>query len=392
MSSPIHHGKGLDTALMYAPPWVRDQAGPAPAPPEASPSYAQVRRPQFAGSIKWPPRNPRRDGAMFSGDLAVLDLQRRLTLDRTMLPVPARLKPDRAAGRTALRICVLAGAAALIAWALVLPPGARQIGEDTVQARTSRAGISADPGKQDQLPIALAVSAPAAPARLSVHDGRAAANEKLPAGVELAGNAAGATVVFSGLAGDTRLSAGSPLGTNGWRVDARELDHLLVQPPPDFVGTMNVAVDLRLASDRLADSRVVHFEWSKPVEAASVPVPAPAPAPAPAPSSAPTRSEANAGLRLDQEEIATLLKRGRDFFRNGDLASARLLLLRAAEAGSADAALALGRTFDPAVIRGLGAIGVEPDAAQAGEWYRKAAELGSDVASRQLSGLVPPPR
>ena len=58
-----------------------------------------------------------------------------------------------------------------------------------------------------------------------------------------------------------------------------------------------------------------------------------------------------------------------DAFSTGDLAAARLLLRRAAEAGSAEAALALGATFDPLVIRRLGAIGAAPDAAQARKWY-----------------------
>jgi hypothetical protein len=36
-----------------------------------------------------------------------------------------------------------------------------------------------------------------------------------------------------------------------------------------------------------------------------------------------------------------------DFLKNGGFASARILLRRAAESGNADAALLLGKTFDP---------------------------------------------
>ena len=92
-------------------------------------------------------------------------------------------------------------------------------------------------------------------------------------------------------------------------------------------------------------------------------------------------------LRLDDGEIATLVKRGEDSFTKGDIASARLLLGRAAEAGSAKAALALGATFDPLVLRRLGAVGSEPDPARARKWYRKARELGSDTASERLAKL-----
>jgi TPR repeat protein len=93
-------------------------------------------------------------------------------------------------------------------------------------------------------------------------------------------------------------------------------------------------------------------------------------------------------LRLDDQEIAALVMRGKNFIANGDLASARLLLQRAAEAGNANAALALGATFDPLVIQRLGAVGGEPDAARARKWYQKAVELGSTAASQQLAKLV----
>jgi TPR repeat protein len=92
-------------------------------------------------------------------------------------------------------------------------------------------------------------------------------------------------------------------------------------------------------------------------------------------------------LVLDNDEIASLLKRGRAFLTNGDLASARLLLSRAAEAGSAEAAAELGATFDPLVLKQRGVIGVEPDIARARKWYQRAAELGSTVATEQLAKL-----
>jgi TPR repeat protein len=111
----------------------------------------------------------------------------------------------------------------------------------------------------------------------------------------------------------------------------------------------------------------------------------------PPPVSAPPSSDATAaqsvGLPLDADEIAMLLKRGKDAFSTGDLAAARLLLRRAAEAGSAEAALALGATFDPLVIRRLGAIGAAPDPAQARQWYQKAVALGSPTASQPLAQL-----
>lgn len=95
-------------------------------------------------------------------------------------------------------------------------------------------------------------------------------------------------------------------------------------------------------------------------------------------------------MGLDAEEIATLVNRGTDSLKSGNLASARLLLRRAAEAGSASAALMLGTTFDPLFIQQLGTIGVVPDVAQARQWYEKAVALGSEAASERLAKLAHP--
>jgi hypothetical protein len=110
-----------------------------------------------------------------------------------------------------------------------------------------------------------------------------------------------------------------------------------------------------------------------------------------APISGPQRPPAQVGgtaTHLDAEEIATLVNRGADYIKSGDLASARLLLRRAAEAGNASAALMLGTTYDPLSIQQLGAIGVVPDVAQARQWYEKAAALGSEAASERLAKLA----
>jgi hypothetical protein len=95
--------------------------------------------------------------------------------------------------------------------------------------------------------------------------------------------------------------------------------------------------------------------------------------------------------QLDSDELEMLLKRGKEFLADGDLASARLLLRRAAEGGSAEAALVLGTTFDPLVIQRLGVLGAHPDIGKARQWYQRAAELGSNTASQRLARLAAAP-
>ena len=107
-----------------------------------------------------------------------------------------------------------------------------------------------------------------------------------------------------------------------------------------------------------------------------------------APLSAP--AQGSTALTRPAEEIALLLSRATDFFAQGDYASARPLLQRAAEAGSASAALMLGAIFDPLVVHPFGGTGIKPDTALARQWYEKAVELGSEAASQQLAKLTLP--
>ena len=89
--------------------------------------------------------------------------------------------------------------------------------------------------------------------------------------------------------------------------------------------------------------------------------------------------------RVDAEQVTMLINRGMEYLRSGDFSSARLLLKRAAEAGSPGAALMLGATFDPLFLPRLRANGIEPDVAQARRWYERALELGADGASQRLA-------
>jgi TPR repeat protein len=81
-----------------------------------------------------------------------------------------------------------------------------------------------------------------------------------------------------------------------------------------------------------------------------------------------------------------------DFLKSGDFASARVTLRRAAEDGNAEAALALGTTYDPSVLRQLGAVGIAADVAEAREWYEKAVKFGSAAAAQGLARLAQPTR
>ena len=128
-------------------------------------------------------------------------------------------------------------------------------------------------------------------------------------------------------------------------------------------------------------------------------------APAPAAQVAPTRDDIALALRaarqsqteavppavptrrLDADELATLLNRANGMIAIGDIASARLLLERAADAQEAGAALLLAQTYDPAVLGTQDLRSITPDPAMARDWYRKAARFGSSDAKQRLAQM-----
>ena len=91
--------------------------------------------------------------------------------------------------------------------------------------------------------------------------------------------------------------------------------------------------------------------------------------------------------KLDAEEVAMLLNRAKGLLAAGDIASARLLLERAADAQETRAMLLLAQTYDPEVLGTQDIRNIVPDPAMARVWYQKAAQLGSADAQRRLAQL-----
>jgi type II secretory pathway predicted ATPase ExeA len=84
------------------------------------------------------------------------------------------------------------------------------------------------------------------------------------------------------------------------------------------------------------------------------------------------------------ELMAALMKRGDQALDLGDVAAARLLFQRAADAGNAAAATAMGRSYDP----NYATPGAKPDPVRAAEWYRRAIGLGDIHAGELLKRLA----
>jgi hypothetical protein len=335
--------------------------------------------------------------SQFEGDVAIRALRQRLALAPEMMAPPPVSHRSRSMmpslGRFSLVLLVASTVALSVA--LVTLPDTRPTvlkGENGVQ-------LASVPNTQSP------------PARLIGVEGRQNfSNEAISLGISLYGASGSELALLSGLVSGTRLSVGGPVGDSGWRLPARDLMSALAYAPKDFIGVMNAAIDLRLPNDRLLDSRVMRLEWvprrpagpqvlarrpeledpkagTRP-EFRLEPRPEPRSEQKPEPKPEPVPEGKPAPQPIDPSEVAALLKRGQDYLQNGDIVSARLMLRRAATAGDPHAAMLLGATFDPTVLRDLGVLGFTPDPAQARIWYQRAADAGLPEAVRRLERLT----
>jgi hypothetical protein len=99
------------------------------------------------------------------------------------------------------------------------------------------------------------------PARLLIEHQQGTVNEPLPLGIVLKDGTGEEAVKIGGLVNGTELSLGSSLGLVAWIVSAAEIDKTFVGPPKDFVGLMDVTVDLLSARGQLMDRQVLRLEW-----------------------------------------------------------------------------------------------------------------------------------
>jgi TPR repeat protein len=86
-------------------------------------------------------------------------------------------------------------------------------------------------------------------------------------------------------------------------------------------------------------------------------------------------------------DTPVLVARGDTLFGTGDITSARLFYERAADAGSGQAALRLGESYDPSFLEQAHLRTVRGDAAVAIKWYKRARELGASEADLLLMSI-----
>jgi hypothetical protein len=193
--------------------------------------------------------------------------------------------------------------------------------------------------------------------------------------------------------GDSTITAktiASAIGPTRQRTDPAQ------PPPPGFAARLVPVIAFSLLAAGIAAflykalDQADHPDASRPA-AAALPVPAPspvtAPSSAPVPQPEPPAPPAKPAETLAPDLMAALMRRGEQSLILGDIAAARLLFQRAADAGNARAALALGKTYDPDYLAANPGQAERPDPARAAAWYRKAGGLGDPQAADLLKRL-----
>ena len=337
---------------------IDDAIATAPSLPDREPSFSAPALPPAPklrlerDSVNEPPSAfdpPQLD------HLAETAPRRRLRLDPEIVPPPpAGARPHIVAP---MLIVLLVGCAAVIGLTMIsaVQPDAHR------PKRTS-----------ESIPTPTLSKAGSVP-RLVVDVQKAFANEPLSLGVSVDSAAADKSLMLAGLALGTRLSAGVPVSEASWQLAPRDLNGVYVYAPKDFVGIMNTAIDLLSANQKLIESRAARLEWIaksnstppiKQIELEAVNAPAVPPM---------------------NPENAALMEKGQVLMRSGDIASARLLFQRLANAGIADAALALAATYDPRYLAQHNLIGVAGDETKAHHWYRRASELVPKIVRQRAA-------
>jgi hypothetical protein len=351
----------------------------------------------------------------------------RRSLDPMRVPMPTH---DSSNGQSSplLRYGLIVGAAAIVAYGIAaFSPQPRRVAA-AVDATQPAAG--ATPSETQIAP------------HLIVHDQQVFTNDPLPLYVTVDRSLANASLRVAGLASGTHLSAGSPVGDSGWTVPLDGLKNLFMYAPTDFVGVMHSAVDLRGPDKKLIDRREVKLEWierkkdparigepdiaanpappinmakqvdlAKPVDlgkqvdwgkqidlgkqssAAKDTVVASAVTKDPVGNPVVTKDPIMSPVvvkdpLMSKETAESLMERGQDSLKSGDIVTARMLFGRLADAGVADAAFVAGQTYDSAYLAAHHVLGVAGDEAKAHEFYQRAAQLGSTDAAAHLAGVI----
>lgn len=188
---------------------------------------------------------------------------------------------------------------------------------------------------------------------------------------------------ISGLPPDAKLSLGGRYN-DLWIVKRKHLEQLALLPPHDLRGTFQLGVTRAPTPARPAVTR----QFKVRIEERPVTVAPPAPKVAEATTASIEQVAASKPRQYRRDPNDQMLfDRALGQFKKGDVAGARAIYEFLVARGDAEAAFALGETYDADALSRLFLEGVKADDRKALAWYQKAQRLGHPAAQARLNAL-----
>ena len=222
---------------------------------------------------------------------------------------------------------------------------------------------------------------PISMASLSVNDAAGTLNTMIP--LALTARPASAEqpvdILISGLPTSAYLTAGHQVDDGSWLVKAPDMADLkLVVPQSQSPkisldvaaldqGTSNLAAPIQKLSVELSDVKIIPAAAPPDEQGSNVTT---------QPTTVDTKVANAQAQPIPQPVGADLLIRADSLMNQGDIISARQYYMQAANVGSPRGILGVARTYDPKVFAEMKIEGLQPDAAKAAEWYKKAQAAG----------------
>jgi hypothetical protein len=195
------------------------------------------------------------------------------------------------------------------------------------------------------------------------------------------------------------LSEAYAIAPGAWAVALNALPNLTIMVPVGFSGRSEILITLvgrdgSVLAEAKSELAVVPRQADTPARA-SVEVPSASmlrsgPPMEASPSAAEAREPAPAGQVMsaaDLQRAQRAMKKGDEELEAGNVSGARLLYEFAADAGLAQAAMALAATFDADELAKLSVRGVAADPKEARRWYERARQLGAADAAQRITRL-----
>lgn len=246
-------------------------------------------------------------------------------------------------------------------------------------------------------PQPVSASTTSSDGKLSVGDAAGRPGASVPLDIKLSDPVDRESTLLSlkGLPVEARLSIGIDVGGGQWLLPPSQLNDLTVTAPEEVLGDFDLEVQLLKDDAQTPLSEPLAFNLSLGEE---VEKPRPGTGSVPSQSAAlsPTNADQAAQLAEVSEEtpeIQTdfltqmLIQDGNKLMRGGDILNARRLYEQAAANGNPEAALAMGRSYDPSYFEKLPVKTGKPDPATAFQWYKKALDGGLVTARVKIDGL-----